>query len=124
FLLFSLFLLIIYILFCFFFSSRRRHTRCYRDWSSDVCSSDYTVIFGHSTLPQLYNPNDYKTIFAHVHQLQTGDEFLVNIANITYTYKIFSITVVKPDDTSSIEQMLDDSYLIIINFTSPVTILK
>src|SRR5712675_1582196 len=32
----------------FFFSSRRRHTRCSRDWSSDVCSSDlpagpYTV---------------------------------------------------------------------------------
>src|SRR6266542_5832442 len=26
--------------FSFFFSSRRRHTRCYRDWSSDVCSSD------------------------------------------------------------------------------------
>src|SRR5687768_17880289 len=26
--------------FCFFFSSRRRHTRCSRDWSSDVCSSD------------------------------------------------------------------------------------
>src|SRR6266852_4870397 len=27
----------------FFFSSRRRHTRCYRDWSSDVCSSDLAV---------------------------------------------------------------------------------
>src|SRR5207247_3743383 len=27
--------------FCyFFFSSRRRHTRSTRDWSSDVCSSD------------------------------------------------------------------------------------
>src|SRR2546429_8298148 len=26
----------------FFFSSRRRHTRCSRDWSSDVCSSDLT----------------------------------------------------------------------------------
>src|SRR6266498_4933710 len=26
--------------FVFFFSSRRRHTRCGRDWSSDVCSSD------------------------------------------------------------------------------------
>src|SRR5207245_7493731 len=26
--------------FLFVFSSRRRHTRCYRDWSSDVCSSD------------------------------------------------------------------------------------
>src|SRR5438105_10886677 len=27
-------------LFLFFFSSRRRHTRSTRDWSSDVCSSD------------------------------------------------------------------------------------
>src|SRR5205809_2233738 len=28
----------------FFFSSRRRHTRCSRDWSSDVCSSDLLEI--------------------------------------------------------------------------------
>src|SRR3989442_11686308 len=28
----------------FFFSSRRRHTRCGRDWSSDVCSSDLPAI--------------------------------------------------------------------------------
>src|SRR6266542_5864284 len=28
----------------FFFSSRRRHTRCYRDWSSDVCSSDLLAL--------------------------------------------------------------------------------
>src|SRR6266487_5425218 len=27
-------------MFCFFFSSRRRHTRWTGDWSSDVCSSD------------------------------------------------------------------------------------
>src|SRR5699024_11973569 len=26
-----------------FFSSRRRHTRSKRDWSSDVCSSDLTI---------------------------------------------------------------------------------
>src|SRR5699024_11263077 len=29
----------------FFFSSRRRHTRSKRDWSSDVCSSDLTWDF-------------------------------------------------------------------------------
>src|SRR5262245_38531954 len=29
----------------FFFSSRRRHTRCLSDWSSDVCSSDLTIGF-------------------------------------------------------------------------------
>src|SRR5690606_39992191 len=28
----------------FFFSSRRRHTRFSRDWSSDVCSSDLNVL--------------------------------------------------------------------------------
>src|SRR3712207_9424589 len=28
----------------FFFSSRRRHTRYWRDWSSDVCSSDLDLI--------------------------------------------------------------------------------
>src|SRR5438045_9215188 len=37
----------------FFFSSRRRHTRCLSDWSSDVCSSDLehpeqiVVVSGH-----------------------------------------------------------------------------
>src|SRR3712207_7286770 len=30
--------------FFFFFSSRRRHTRYWRDWSSDVCSSDLAVV--------------------------------------------------------------------------------
>src|SRR5207248_5674169 len=30
----------IFYFFSFFFSSRRRHTRSYGDWSSDVCSSD------------------------------------------------------------------------------------
>ena len=29
---------------CFFFSSRRRHTRYWRDWSSDVCSSDLNCL--------------------------------------------------------------------------------
>src|SRR5476651_1142356 len=31
-----------FFFFFFFFSSRRRHTRYWRDWSSDVCSSDLT----------------------------------------------------------------------------------
>src|SRR5438445_8338500 len=34
------------LLFFFFFSSRRRHTRYWRDWSSDVCSSDLTINSG------------------------------------------------------------------------------
>src|SRR3989442_15745035 len=34
----------------FFFSSRRRHTRCGRDWSSDVCSSDLFVACRYSVV--------------------------------------------------------------------------
>src|SRR2546422_6550870 len=34
----------------FFFSSRRRHTRCSRDWSSDVCSSDLPTPVQHVRL--------------------------------------------------------------------------
>src|SRR5215813_14364913 len=35
----------------FFFSSRRRHTRCGRDWSSDVCSSDLLALLAIAAAP-------------------------------------------------------------------------
>src|SRR5256884_3588431 len=38
----------------FFFPSRRRHTRCGRDWSSDVSSSDLVAIFAAILAPSLY----------------------------------------------------------------------
>src|SRR5690554_4524586 len=42
------------ITYCFFFfSSRRRHTRCGRDWSSDVCSSD---LFQYASILSLAAP--------------------------------------------------------------------
>src|SRR5690606_40852180 len=37
---------------CFFFSSRRRHTRFSRDWSSDVCSSDLELVEQRQLLEQ------------------------------------------------------------------------
>src|SRR5258707_8551653 len=37
------YIIIVLVFFFFFFSSRRRHTRYWRDWSSDVCSSDLTA---------------------------------------------------------------------------------
>src|SRR5207253_8176562 len=57
---------------CFFFSSRRRHTRWPRDWSSDVCSSDLGLFALPAALlakdstrnaPQFYPPAFAK--FAH-----------------------------------------------------------
>src|ERR1039457_7408648 len=43
---------------CFFFSSRRRHTRLQGDWSSDVCSSDLCTDSGSSfTLTSIIDQN-------------------------------------------------------------------
>src|SRR3712207_7369483 len=38
----------------FFFSSRRRHTRYWRDWSSDVCSSDLLALLGSAVVALLF----------------------------------------------------------------------
>src|SRR6266498_3924067 len=40
----------------FFFSSRRRHTRCGRDWSSDVCSSDLAEFSERSPITAVEHP--------------------------------------------------------------------
>src|SRR5207247_5865226 len=39
----------------FFFSSRRRHTRSTRDWSSDVCSSDLMIGLYRATAPGVFD---------------------------------------------------------------------
>src|SRR5690606_25040584 len=61
-------------LYYFFFSSRRRHTRFSRDWSSDVCSSDLAALRpGVSRLlPQvgtLFRGHERETLRQHVARL-------------------------------------------------------
>src|SRR5690606_39709220 len=47
----------------FFFSSRRRHTRFSRDWSSDVCSSDLGNLYAANNLGLLHHV--YSALRAH-----------------------------------------------------------
>src|SRR3712207_3483933 len=42
----------------FFFSSRRRHTRYWRDWSSDVCSSDLSILLVILTILVVFAANN------------------------------------------------------------------
>src|SRR3712207_7682264 len=42
----------------FFFSSRRRHTGYWRDWSSDVCSSDLAELGGQKSVLYFYPKDD------------------------------------------------------------------
>src|SRR5207248_8376991 len=59
---------IFWVFYClvFFFSSRRRHTRSYGDWSSDVCSSDLQRRVYGRPLGQLGPDLDLET--AHLRQ--------------------------------------------------------
>src|SRR5690625_7959928 len=56
-----------YLSIFFFFSSRRRHTRWPRDWSSDVCSSD--LGFDVDTLAFPHNYGYVQKIDEHVSEL-------------------------------------------------------
>src|SRR3712207_8902085 len=55
----------------FFFSSRRRHTRYWRDWSSDVCSSDLTAPTSKGKLISLATETD-RTLFFDFMPLELG----------------------------------------------------
>src|SRR5256886_4381706 len=47
------------LMFSFFFSSRRRHTRFDCDWSSDVCSSDLSVSFTSAVFGRILGGNRF-----------------------------------------------------------------
>lgn len=82
------------------------------------------AVFGHSTLPQLYNPKDYKTIFTYLSALEKGDKIFVNVGEFEYQYEVTTLFIVKPNDISVLEQKKDDSYLTLITCEPPGTWLE
>ncbi|MEK7071067.1 MAG: sortase, partial [Patescibacteria group bacterium] len=79
------------------------------------------IIFGHSTLPQLYNVNNYKTIFTYLPSLEKGDSIQVKVGETVYEYAVTDMFVVKPDQVSVLEQKKDGSYLTLITCVPPGT---
>jgi len=82
------------------------------------------VIFGHSTLPQLYNPKDYKTIFTYLPSLEKGDKILIDVQEVKYEYEIIDMIVVNPEEISVLEQKNDGVYLTLITCVPPGTYWK
>lgn len=83
-----------------------------------------TVIFGHSTLPQLFNPKNYLSIFSTLPTLKKGDEVKLDYDGIVYTYRIEEMFEVGPRDFGVLEQRYDDSYLTLITCVPPGTYLR
>lgn len=79
------------------------------------------AIFGHSTLPQLFNVKDYKTIFTYLPSMEKGDKIILNLDDISYEYEVFDMFVVKPDQISVLEQRYDASYLTLVTCVPPGT---
>lgn len=82
------------------------------------------VIFGHSVLPQFFNPKSYLTIFSTLYKLETGDEIAVDFDKIHYRYLVDEIYEVKPEDLSVLEQRFDGQYLTLITCSPPGTYLR
>lgn len=82
------------------------------------------AIFGHSTLPTLSHPGDYKSIFTYLPSLDRGDEIYVTVNNVTYKYEVYDMFVIRPDEVSILDPQFDDSYLTLITCVPPGTALK
>lgn len=83
-----------------------------------------TVVFGHSTLPQFYNPKSYKTIFSLLPTLTYGDKVMVTYDDVQYTYIVYDMVVLDPTDLTPLEQRFDDSYLTVVTCVPPGTYWK
>lgn len=83
-----------------------------------------TVVFGHSTLPQFYNPRSYKTIFSLLPTLTYGDKIFVTYDGVMYTYVVYDMVIVEPTDLTPLEQRFDDSYLTVVTCVPPGTYWK
>src|SRR5690606_39304623 len=64
----------------FFFSSRRRHTRFSRDWSSDVCSSDLLFVVGGEVAVLLVDRLEHADDFAVAAAKRNRDQALRRVA--------------------------------------------
>lgn len=82
------------------------------------------IIFGHSTLPQLLNQKDYKTVFSTLYKLKVGDTIDIRFENKSLKYKVEQALVVEPDDTSVLAQDFSGSTITLITCTPPGTVWK
>lgn len=75
-----------------------------------------TVLSGHST-NDLFDPGDYKFIFAQLDKLQVGDTIYANYNSVRYTYSITKKEVVKPTEVNKLTYATDKPVLTLITCT-------
>ncbi|MDN5275907.1 MAG: putative sortase [Candidatus Saccharibacteria bacterium] len=82
-----------------------------------------TVIAGHSS-NDLFDPGDYKFIFAQLERLQTGDSIYANYGGIRYTYIVTQTETVRPSQVDKLVYTASKPNLILITCTPVGTALN
>lgn len=80
------------------------------------------VIFGHSTIPWLYNPTDYKTIFSKLPELTVGDAIEVTADQVLFRYKVAGMHITSPKDLSVLTQNYESPSLTLVTCVPPGTL--
>lgn len=100
-------------------------------FNSEVQVGDYgaPVIFGHSTLRQLYNPkesnkNRYKSIFSTIMTLGKGDLIYITQDEIIYTFRVIEKKEVAADDDYILAQNTNAPQLKLVTCTPEGTFLR
>src|SRR2546429_6490580 len=96
-------------LWSFFFSSRRRHTRCSRDWSSDVCSSDLFAIGTYFTVSSVFLIMGLIPDIAAVRDVATG-----------WRKKLYAITATAWRGTNEQRRHHTRGYLYLATLATPL----
>ena len=85
-------------------------------------------IYGHSVLPFFFDPNNYKTIFSNLHQLENGDVVEIKYNGQTFKYQVFQKEVLDPKDVKPLETVtpayLNEKTISLMTCTPPGTSLK
>src|SRR5699024_11919221 len=100
----------------FFFSSRRRHTRSKRDWSSDVCSSDLSEV-GNLLNWEFDQDQELKVVVSdltYVHVAQKWHYiFLVDLYNREIIFLVFLCQIGRASCRERVYMSVGDVWVIV-----------
>jgi sortase A len=82
------------------------------------------VIFGHSTLPQFFDPKKYTTIFSNLPKVKPGSDIFVKYKDTEYTYRITRTLEVKPSELWVLKQNYNAKTIKVITCVPPGTTLR
>ncbi len=83
-------------------------------------------IYGHSTFPWLFDPNNYRTIFSSLPKLEKGDYVYIQYPEKQWVYKVTGFKVKEPEGVNPYESVSDNApaQLVLMTCVPPGTRLR